>query len=258
MPHSPSYRSILHRMGYYNYQQGLIYRHLNQKSGWDSHLSHCRDFVMKAINEIKPSRITVLGSGWLMELPLAEMAERTEKIFLVDIVHPPEVIEQTAGLRNVEIYEQDVSGGLIEEVWKKAGKKTFLNKLPSLEAIVIPEYQPVEDPGLVISLNILTQLEVLPERLLRRKSKATDEDFIRFRRDIQEKHLGFLKKHLSVLITDESEMIFKADGTKNENITLLAELPPGRISDKWIWDFDLMHDDFNRQKSQFKVVALLI
>ncbi len=25
MPHSPSYRRILHRMGYYNYQQGLIY-----------------------------------------------------------------------------------------------------------------------------------------------------------------------------------------------------------------------------------------
>jgi hypothetical protein len=213
---------------------------------------------MKAINETKPSRITVLGSGWLMELPLAEMAERTEKISLVDIVHPPEVIEQTAGIRNVEISEQDVSGGLIEEVWNKAGKRIFFNKLPSLGTIVIPEYQPVEDPGLVISLNILTQLEVLPERLLRRKSKATDEDFVRLKRDIQEKHIGFLKKHMSVLITDEAEIILKADGTHTEIKTLLAELPAGRISDSWIWDFDLMHADFNRQKSQFKVVALLI
>ncbi len=72
----------------------------------------------------------------------------------------------------MELSEQDVSGGLIEEVWNKAGKRTFLNRLSSLETIVIPEYQPVEDPGLVISLNILTQLEVLPERLLRKEIES--------------------------------------------------------------------------------------
>ncbi len=181
-------------MGYYNYQQGLIYRHLDQKSGWNSHLAHCRDFIIKTIDLVKPSRITVLGSGWLMDLPLAEMAERAEKISLVDIVHPPEVIEQTAGLRNVEISEQDVSGGLIKEVWNKAGKRIFFNKLPSLRTIVIPEYQPVEDPGLVISLNIVTQLEVLPERLLRRKSKAPDEEFIRFRKRHPGKAYRIFKK----------------------------------------------------------------
>ncbi len=258
MPHSPSYRRILHRMDYYDYQQGLIFHHLDQQSGWDSHLAHCRDFIIKAVDLVKPSRITVLGSGWLMELPLAEMAESCESIRLVDIVHPPEVFEQTAGLKNVEVSEQDVSGGLIEEVWNKAGKRTIFNKLPSLETIVIPEYKPSEDPGLVISLNILTQLEALPERLLRKKSKATDVDFIRFRREIQEKHIGFLKKHISVLISDEAEIIIKSDGTQTENITLLAELPEGRISERWTWDFDLLHADYNRKKSVFKVSAMLI
>jgi len=258
MPHSPSYRRILHRMGYYNYQQGLIYRHLDQKSGWNSHLANCRDFIIKTLDLVKPSRITVLGSGWLMDLPISEIGERAEKIYLVDIVHPPEVIEQTAGLRNVEISEQDITGGLIKEVWNKAGKRIFFNRLSSLGTILIPEYQPVEDPGLVISLNIVTQLEVLPERLLRRKSKVSDEEFVRFRKDIQEKHIGFLKKHISVLITDESEIIYRASGSQTENKTLLAELPSARISDSWIWDFDLLHADFIRQKSQFKVVALLI
>ncbi len=60
------------------------------------------------------------------------------------------------------------------------------------------------------------------------------------------------------MITDEAEIIYKANGTQTENKTLLAELPAARISDTWIWDFDLMHADFNRQKSQFKIVALLI
>lgn len=257
MPHSPSYRRILHRMGYYNYQQGLIYRNLHQHSGWDRHLEHCRDFILKAVDLVKPARITVLGSGWLMELPLAELSERTKKITLIDIVHPPEVIEQSAGLGNVQISEQDISGGLIGEVWNKAGTKTFLNKLPSLETITIPIYEPEEDPGVVISLNILTQLEILPEKLLRKKSRARDEDFFIFKKEIQEKHISFLKKHSSILISDIIEVIIDAKGNKTENNTLLAELPSAKLSENWIWDFDLMHADYNMKKSQFKVAAIL-
>lgn len=255
MPHNASYRRILHTMGYYNYQQGLIFRHLNQDRGWDTHLAHCRDFILKAIELVKPSGITVLGSGWLMELPLAEMAERTEKIVLIDIVHPPEVFEQTKRLRNVEVSEEDVSGGLIAEVWKKAGRKSIFNRLPSLETIVIPEYMPHEDPGMVISLNILTQLEILPEKLLRKKSKATDEGFKNFKKEIQEKHIGFLKKYPSILISDIVEVVYDSTGTRKEKNTLLAEIPDGRLKEEWIWDFDLLHADYNRQKSQFKVFA---
>jgi hypothetical protein len=242
-------------MGYYNYQQGLIFRHLNQNRGWDSHLARCRDFILKAIELVKPSVITVLGSGWLMELPLAEMAEKTGKIVLIDIVHPPEVAEQTKKLQNVEVSEEDVSGGLIEEVWKKAGRKTIFNRLTSLETIVIPEYKPVGDPGLVISLNILTQLEILPEKLLRKKSKATDEDFIDFKKEIQERHLGFLMKYPSILISDIVEVVFDSTGARTEKNTLLAEIPEARMKEEWIWDFDLLHADYNRQKSQFKVFA---
>jgi hypothetical protein len=245
-------------MGYYNYQHGLIYRHLNQQSGWDSHLDHCREFIIKAIDLQKPSKITVLGSGWLMELPLAEMAERTEKIVLIDIVHPPEVYEQTAGVKNVEVSEQDVSGGLIEEVWNKAGRRTFLNRLPSLETISISEYEPDTDPGMVISLNILTQLEILPEKLLRKKSKATDKEYFSFRKEIQEKHISSLKKYPSVLISDIAETIIDANGRQTENRTLLAELPAGKMMEEWIWDFDLMHADYNRKKSTFKVAAIRI
>jgi hypothetical protein len=245
-------------MGYYNYQQGLIYRHLNQNSGWDSHLRHCRNFILKALDLIKPVRITVLGSGWLMELPLAEMAEKAEKICLIDIVHPPQVISQTSVMRNIQLSEQDLSGGLIEEVWNKAGKRTFFNRLSTLETILIPEYEPVEDPGLVISLNILTQLEILPEKLLQRKSKVTAEEFTSFKRKIQEKHIRFLKKYPSVLISDIEEIIFDEDGNQTERNTLLADLPPGRLKEEWIWDFDLMHADYNTKKSQFKVIAKVL
>lgn len=258
MPHSPSYRRILHRMGYYNYQQGLIYRHLCQQNEWESHLEHCRSFILKSLDIVRPSRVTVLGSGWLMELPLAEMAERIEKIILVDIVHPPEVIRQSAGLKNVELSEQDVSGGLIGEVWNRAGRRTFFNRLPSLDTIVVPDYKPAEDPGMIISLNILTQLEALPERLLRKKTKAEDFEFILFKRKIQESHLRLLKLHPSVLISDVSEVVTAVNETQSEIKTIFIDLPDARMKDEWVWDFDLTHIDYNRKKSRFKISAILI
>ena len=67
-------------MGYYDYQSGLIYRHLNQESGWDSHLEKCRSYILRAIDKHKPGKVTVLGSGWLLELPIAEIVEKTGKI----------------------------------------------------------------------------------------------------------------------------------------------------------------------------------
>ncbi|MCU0472075.1 MAG: hypothetical protein MUC93_01750 [Bacteroidales bacterium] len=255
---NPAYRRILHKMGYYNYQQGLIYRHLNQDKGWISHEQHCRNFIIKALDYYKPGKVTVYGSGWLLDLPLAEMAERVNRISLVDIIHPPEVITQTAGFKNIQLVEEDVTGGLIEEVWKKAGNKTYFNRLTSLSSISIPEYQPVDDPGLTISLNILTQLETLPEKLLKKKSRVSEEDFMNFRKEIQLKHIKFLEKHKSVIISDIAEVFTRVGGDSFQNNTVVTELPAGMIREDWIWDFDLLGDDYIQKKSVLKVAAIML
>lgn len=245
-------------MGYYNYQNGLIYRHLNQEGGWDNHLSRCRNFIIKALDFCKPEKVTVLGSGWLLELPLAEMIEKTEKVCLVDIVHPPEVISQTGCLKNVELIEQDVTGGLIEEVWQKTGKYSFFNKLQSLENIVIPEYKPECDPGMVISLNILTQLEPLLIDFLRKRSKITEEEFNRFRAEIQKKHIDFLKKYKSVLITDINEIFIDSSGNATNKSTVVTDIPEGKYKEEWDWHFDLVRSDYYKKRSLLKVAALLL
>lgn len=243
-------------MGYYNYQNGLIYRHLNQEGGWDKHLEHCRSFILKALDFYKPEKVTVLGSGWLLELPFAELVEKTEKICLVDIVHPPEVISQTGSFRNVELSEQDVSGGLIEEVWQKTGRYSFFNKLQSLATINIPEYIPDCDPGMVISLNILTQMESLLIEFLRKRSKIKEEEFIRFRKEIQKKHIDFLNKHRSVLISDYAEVITDQSDIIKTIPTLVTDLPLGHFNEEWIWDFDLKGSDYYNTKSLMKVFAV--
>lgn len=245
-------------MGYYNYQNGLIYRHLNQEGGWDEHNKRCRSFILKALEIYKPEKVSILGSGWLLELPLAEMLEKTKKVCLIDIVHPPQVVSQAGNLDNVELIELDVTGGLIEEVWEKSGKYSFLNRLRSLAGINIPEFTPETDPGMVVSLNILTQLEALLVDFLRKRSKISEEEFVHFRTEIQKKHIDFLKKYESVLISDISEVITDKSGSIKTVPTLITDIPPGRLTEEWTWNFDLTGSDYYNRRSVMKVVAIIL
>jgi len=244
-------------MGYYNYQNGLIYHHINQEGGWENHQAHCRSIIIKAMELFKPEKVTVLGSGWLLDLPLAELVERTQKIFLVDIVHPPDVINQVKRFKNVELIEQDVTGGLIEEVWQKGRKYGFFNKLRSLENINVPEFKPDFDTGMIISLNILTQLESLPLDFIKKRSLIKEKDFNLFRAEIQKKHIDFLMRNRSVLISDYAEVITSRIGDIKTIPTLVTDLPACRLSEEWTWNFDQTGADLYNSRSQFKIVALI-
>jgi hypothetical protein len=257
MNHEAAYRRILNRMGYYNYQRGLIYHHMNEEGSWNYHLKSCRNFILKSVEYYKPSVVTVLGSGWLLDLPLMEISQKLSLINLVDIVHPPEVRSQTADLKNIILIEEDITGGLIEEVWNKTRHRSFLNRLRNLDSINIPAYNPVYETGMIISLNIITQLESLLVEWLKKKSTADNGSLIIFGKTIQENHLSFLKKHNSIIISDVSEVITDRTGNVSEKQSLLVQLPEGRFREDWTWDFELKTSDYYSKKSSFKVVAII-
>jgi hypothetical protein len=198
----------------------------------------------------------VLGSGWLLELPLSEMLEKTNKICLADIIHPPDVIEQTGKLENVMLTEQDLTGGLIAEVWQKTRKHHFFNRMKSLDNIQIPLYKTESDPGLVISLNILTQLESLLIDFIKKRGRIKEEEFDLFRAEIQKKHIDFLLNHKSILITDVAEVLTDSKGGVKTIATLMTDLPPADLSEEWTWDFDLKGADYYNTRSVMKVVAI--
>lgn len=245
-------------MGYYDYQSGLIFRHLNQEEGWDSHLEHCRNYILKAVETHKPDKVTVLGSGWLLELPIAEIIEKTGKVSLIDIIHPPEVIAQAGNIGNVELIESDLTGGLIEEVWNSVSRHSVFSKPGSLEGIIVPEFKPEKDPGMIISLNLVTQLETMLVRFLGKKARISDEEMLRFRKTIQNKHIDFISKYSSVLITDCEEIITRKSGEVVRVSTLLADIPSFADRQEWTWNFDSKGADFYNSRSVMKVLALTL
>jgi hypothetical protein len=244
-------------MGYYDYQQGLIYRHLRQGAGWNHHLGKTRAFILESINHCKPGAVTVLGSGWLLDLPLAEMSERVRDIYLVDVIHPPGVAEQVKKLGNISLMEMDITGGLIGEAWKRKKKYRVFKRDMKNEKISVPVFCPGFDTGLVISLNILTQLEILPLRFLEKNTRVTGSELNDLRREIQQKHLDFLARRESVLITDTAEIFTDRQGNVSEKQSVIIDLPGGARADSWIWNFDMKRTDFYRKRSVMKVVAIL-
>jgi hypothetical protein len=243
-------------MGYYAYQNGLIHNHLNQEGGWDSHLASSRRFINRMMEYFKPEKVTVLGSGWLLDLPLSEMLEQKRTVILVDIIQPPEVLRQASKLENVILVEKDISGGLIEEVWNKTRGFSLFKKLKSIESIIIPEFSLDFEPGLVISLNILTQLESQLLNYLKSRSVVSNDELMLFRRRIQEKHIDFLSKHMSLIITDYAEVITKKSGEVSTIPSLLAELPKGQYSEEWTWDIEMKRSENYLSKRLIKVVSV--
>ena len=90
-----------------------------------------------------------------------------------------------------------------------------------------------------------------------KRSKIKEEEFSRFRAEIQKNHINFLIKHKSVLITDYSEVITYKSGTIKTIPTLLAELPKSHLKEEWTWNFDQTGADLYNCRSQFKIVALI-
>lgn len=251
----PEFRRILARMDYYNYQEGLISRHFNQQGGWDDHNRNAREYVLSAIEYFKPDTVTVLGSGWLLEFPIVEVLERNLNINLVDIVHPPEVLRQVSSFANVRVIEADVSGGVIFELWNKIRKTPVFRRLRSLDPLKVPMLKLDFDPGLVVSLNILTQLETLPVKMLNKKTAVNEKEIEKFRVEIQARHIDYLRQFNSVLITDKEEIIISKSGMTQTKCTLLHEIVPGKFHKEWTWNFDLRSQDNYTSKSVMKVIA---
>jgi hypothetical protein len=92
--------------------------------------------------------------------------------------------------------------------------------------------------------------------LLRKKAAVPEESFLSFRKEIQQKHLAFLKKHKFVLITDISEVVTESSGSVNEIMSVLVDLPDGSHKEEWTWYFDLRSSDYYTRKSVFRVSAI--
>lgn len=221
------------RLGYLRELIAIEARHRRCRAAWAPHLEHSRRFVLGAAEGLaKHDKVTVLGSGLLLDVPLAELAESFAEVVLVDIVHLPAVRRTARAFSNVNLIEADVSE-MVDDV--NAGGVTNTVPIPKL---------PQGDADLVVSLNLITQVGVMLAR------HGVDGDAV------ATAHLAALKALPGrVALIGEVTREWVEDGVVVESDRPLAHLdlpPPDEI---WSWDLAPAPELDRRRNRRFTVAG---
>lgn len=248
---------LLQKMQYIPDQQGIIRRYLREKNGWNLHLENSKKFILKSSKTKEKGKVLVLGSGWLLDCPIDELSKNFHEVILADILHPKQIIKKTKNLSNVQFLNADLTGGLIEFVYRniKPGKKYLLNAL--ISEIKSFSYPIPEDIDFVISLNIVNQLSIIITDYLKTLNTFTDIELKEIATVIQQIHFKSLPKNKTCLICDFEEELFDDGNTFiGTNPTIFSDLPTGNFSEKWSWKFDSSMTYRDDIKTYLNVIAI--
>ncbi|MFW6369675.1 MAG: hypothetical protein ACOC10_00545 [Bacteroidota bacterium] len=244
-------------MGYLQDQKGILSRYFREKDNWSAHLHNCHNFIQRVVSQDEIRSIAILGSGWLLDVPMDFLIDRMEKIWLVDIFHPREIRHQYKQYNNIEYIEDDITGDGIQRVYDyvKEKRKRTDNNISSLKPA--DYHLPFPRPDLVVSLNLLNQLDILLVDYLLSKNKGFPEDLTAFRKSVQQQHLNFLLKRKSILISDMTEHRIHLKTQKIEKHALVhVHLPEGKEKKTWTWIFDTHGLYYEGCQTNFEVKAV--
>lgn len=150
-PISPHLRA----MGYLDEALDMRGRARLNSAAWQPHLDSTRSFVLSSAERCRRKETAViLGSGLLLDVPLAELSAMFRKIVLRDVVCLPEIRRRINRYANVRFIEHDVTG-IAKQLYRNSRSGTpHLPEIPPAAGSV--------GADLLVSLNILSQLWVVP------------------------------------------------------------------------------------------------
>jgi hypothetical protein len=158
------------RLGYLTEAIEMRGRSRRNAAAWQPHLDNTRGFVLSSAEKCRSrSKVIILGSGLLLDIPLAELSAMFREVVLIDVVCLPEVRKRIKVYNNVSFIECDVTN---------TAEQLYQNGLKGIHEL--PESVPLvpgigQDCGLVVSLNILSQLWVIPRAYAGQRFRGLNE-----------------------------------------------------------------------------------
>jgi hypothetical protein len=207
-------------------------RYRRFRSAWEPHCQRTRDVLRTAMWRTPRRRKAILlGTGYLHDIPLDELAAAFETVLLVDVLHPFATRWAIRTRGNVRLLEADVTGTL-RDVWRVAGNDRA--SLPSSEPNLF-----LDDPevDLIASVNLLSQLPCLPERYLLDTGAHAPDAIHAWARSVISGHLEWLRKFPAIVpvIADiEAATVDRADRVVGRSSTLYGLAAPF-TGTSWTW-----------------------
>lgn len=243
------YKNI-RKAGYIKDQKGIIKRYGYEYENWLLHLENCKSFIAEKASSFSGGKVAVLGSGWLLDVPVDNLLNNFDQIDFFDIYHPAQIKRKYINNPKISFIVKDLTNGLINKVYNS-------KKLPEI-LTAIRDKEPVEfnvNYDFVISLNLLNQLDILLVDFIRKKFKIKQEIMNKIRFSVQQNHIDMLMNFNTCLITDAIEQIIKNDEIIEEKNLIYGNLPENKFIKSWIWTFDTQMTYNAKNKTSFIVKA---
>ncbi len=223
---------FVRRMGYLHEAIAIRARAGRCRAAWESHLRRTRAVIRRAAGRCSRRRkAVVLGSGLLLDVPLADLARAFREVVLVDLVHPLGSAWKRRRYSNVRAVRADITG-VAEAVWLAARDPGA--ELPRAEPSLFCNDEEVD---LVVSANLLSQLPYLPVAYLERAGVHPPEAVDALARDIVTAHLRCLRQAAGVaaLVTDVEELKVDVKGSPVSRVDTLHGVAPPPADEEWDW-----------------------
>ena len=242
---------IITNKAYRNDQLGIIQRYYNEGNNWNEHLINSKNYILNALPAKTLNSIAILGSGWLLDVPVNELLDKTEQLFLIDIYHPKQIVNKYKNQKRVRFVKADLTNDKVNALIKSKTLTEFNAFMSDIQPIsFLNEYD------FVVSLNLLNQLDILLCDLIKHKFNVPDEHLIEIREKIQNNHLKSLPTGKSCIITDYVEINYiEKDKPISECNLIYTDINNLTNMHEWEWNFDTRKTYRQKMNSYFKVMA---
>jgi hypothetical protein len=241
------------RLGYLDETISMRRRARRYRTAWQPHLDNTRRFVLAVADRIRnKDKVVILGSGLLLDVPLAELSAMFREVVLMDIVCLPEVRRQIREYSNVSFIEHDVTN-IAERLY--TNRQQGIHELP--KAIPAPS-EINRSAGMVISLNILSQLWVIPRAYTAKHRPGLPHDQVEdWCRQIVESHYASLQSMSCdvCLIADHEFTKRDNGGSIISRASTLYDLVLPEPDASWIWNIVPAGNDVRSSSKELNVGA---
>lgn len=220
------------KLGYLRESIAIRSRYRRCKTAWQTHLENSQSALLESLHTCSNFRTAlVFGSGLLLDIPLHELASRFENVWLVDLVHLPEVRRVASRYANVHCFSCDITG--------------FLDRLETMSPINLdlsPPTRFLDDPTVdwVASVNLLSQLPLLPLGWLRVRFSGIDEAILEeWSTRLMRQHLDYLAAFVvpTCLLADMEQTTYGQSGEVIEHADFVEKLGfEYQALAQWRWD----------------------
>jgi hypothetical protein len=250
-------KKILRRMDMIADQNGIYRRYLQEGNNWKLHLSNTKRFIIECLTDSDAKQVAILGSGWLLDIPVNFLAEHPSHVFFYDLRHPGHLPEKFKAHRNFHFITLDITGGLINRTYNLFSGR----RKPGIAEIVgefnAPAFKLPEPSDYIISVNLLNQLDILLVDYIKKYCKLESKSEFSIRKKIQEAHLKLLSPGHSCLITDYEEVhLDNRNSIIGKKPLIQCTLPAGKYRKTWTWNFDTQKTYNPDHRTAMNVIAI--